>query len=44
MVSSDTEVYGSAEAAMEHVGLRLVPKTIEADSVAVDHAGTPNLD
>lgn len=44
MVSADTEVYGSATAALEQVGLRLVPKTIDVDSIVVDHAVAPDLD
>ncbi len=44
MVSSETEIYGSADSALDQAGLRLVPKSIDADSVVVDHANTPNLD
>lgn len=44
MVSETTEVYGSVNSALEAVGLRLVAKTIDADSVVVDHAGEASLD
>jgi uncharacterized protein (TIGR03435 family) len=42
--SKDVEIYSSASSALEQAGLRLVPKTIDADSVVVDHAATPSLD
>jgi len=44
MLSSSTEVYGSVTSALEQAGLRLVPKTIEADSIVIDHANAPTLD
>lgn len=43
-ISAGTEIYNSASSALEQVGLRLVPKTIDADAVVVDHATAPNLD
>jgi uncharacterized protein (TIGR03435 family) len=42
--SRDTEIYGSASSALEQAGLHLVPKTIDADSIVVDHATPPTLE
>jgi uncharacterized protein (TIGR03435 family) len=43
-LSTTTEVYGSVNSALEQVGLRLVAKTVDADSVVVDHASEASLD
>lgn len=44
MVSQNTEVYGSVISALDQAGLRLVPKTIDMDSVVVDHATMASTD
>jgi uncharacterized protein (TIGR03435 family) len=44
MVSATTEVYGSVNSALAQVGLRLAAKTVDADSVVVDHANVASLD
>lgn len=44
MVSQTTEVYGSVSSALDQAGLRLVSKTIDADSIVVDHASPASPD
>lgn len=43
-VSKDVEIYSSASSALEQAGLHLVPRTIHADTIVIDHAAAPTLD
>ena len=40
----DTEVYSSAESALDHAGLKLIPKLVVADAITVDSATPAVLD
>lgn len=43
-VTSDTEVYGSAPSALDAMGLRLVPREVDADGIVIDRATMPDIE